>query len=386
MTLETIQTEVKKHACENQTILVASGASGGHVFPALAVADALKAKGFKPVFVGSGGKFLGMVADQGYKVIDLPASPWNVRNPLRKMLAIFNLSRAFLRALKVIHEEKASAVFGTGGYATVATVLAGKVSGIPTIVQEQNVLPGRANRFLSRWVDRVCLSFEASRHYLKYRDDVMVQTGNPVREKVLAAVGRKRTEKTDRFNILICGGSQGASIFSHVLPNAINLLPTELKKKVDIIQQVRVEDSAMVKDAYLNYSIDAETKPFFDDLEQRMVDCNVLIGRSGASTINEANIFGRAAIYVPLKLADGHQVSNARAIECKGAAITILQDDFTSEKLAETLKELMQDASLLTNMEKASLELSETNAAEKVAVEVANLACKDVMHVLRENK
>jgi len=231
-------------------------------------------------------------------------------------------------------------------------------------------------------VDRVCLSFESSRHYLKFRDGVMIVTGNPVRDKVLEAMSFKRTEKERYFNLLVCGGSQGASIFSQVVPDAVNLLPNEIRQHVNVVQQVRDEDEVSVRDAYRKYAIDAEIKPFFDDLERRMVDCHLLIGRSGASTVNEANLLGRAAIFVPLaKLADGHQVQNARIVENADAGILMHQVDFTAANLANLLKELIQDKERLIAMEEASLKLGAVcaTAAKSVAEEVALLAGKDIL-------
>ncbi|MFT7144004.1 MAG: UDP-N-acetylglucosamine--N-acetylmuramyl-(pentapeptide) pyrophosphoryl-undecaprenol N-acetylglucosamine transferase [Alphaproteobacteria bacterium] len=365
--------------------IIAAGASGGHIFPALAVANELKKQGFRCIFVGRGGAFSRIVKEDGFEIKELPASAWNVKNPVRKLMAIFNLMRAFIQAFKLIHHEKASVVFGTGGYATVAAVLAAKLSGVPTVIQEQNVLPGRANRFLSKWADRVCLSFESSRHYLRYREDVMVVTGNPIREKIIKVRDKKR-HNDGKFRILIAGGSQGARILSDVVPHAVNLLPQAIKKQIEIIQQTRAEDKQRVIDLYHKFDVPAQVAIFFDDLENQMLRSNLVIARSGASTVNETSLLGRAAIYVPLKLADGHQIQNARAMESLGAAIVMEQACFTAEKLAEKLTELIEDKAFLAKMEKSAYDSAKVDAAKNVAAEVIKLSEEDLLHLGEEFK
>lgn len=374
---------LSKKSLKPKNVVIAAGASGGHLCPALAVADELKERGFNCVFVGRGGQFSNLIEEAGYAILELPASPWNVRNPFKKMLAIFNLFRAFIQAFKLIHQHKASVVFGTGGYATVASMLAAKLAGVPTVIQDQNVLPGRANRFLAKWVDRVCLSFEASRHYLKYRDGVMVVTGNPIRKKVIK--GQKIERKEDgKLRILVVGGSQGAKILSDVVPNTMKLLPYEVSKNIEVIQQTRPEDVARVENLYHQFDVKAEVSHFFDDLEYRIRQSHLVIARSGASTVNEVSILGRAAIYVPLRLADGHQLQNAKVMENNGAAIVMEQPQFTPEKLAEKLTELFEDKMFIAKMEQNALNVAQVDAAEKVAEQVENLSEEDLLHLAEE--
>ena len=368
---------------KNKTIIIATGASGGHIFPALAVAEELSLQGYNCVFVGNGKGFKHVITDAGFRFIDLPASPWNVRNPLRKLLAVFNLIRAFMRAFKVVHTERASAVFGTGGYATVATMIAGRLSGIPTCVQEQNVLPGRANRMLAKWVDKVCLSFDASRHYLKYRDNIMVLCGNPLRKQVLDVINAKRNED-GLFHILIMGGSQGARILSDVLPEAIKLLKKDLQEKVSITQQARPEDVKRVQEAYEALNVKAEVASFFDDVPQRMINTHLVVARSGASTVTECAALGRAAVFVPLRLADGHQIHNARVLENKEAAVVLEQAHFTPERLSQVIADLMIDKTHLSHMEENARAMAMPDAALNVAKEVMQLAEQDVMHLAQE--
>lgn len=364
---------------QNKTVLVATGASGGHVFPALAVAEQLQKKGFSCVFVGNKGKFLELVEQQGYTVEYLPASPWNVANPFKKLKAVCCLVKAFSKALKLVHRYKASAVFGTGGYATVALILASKFLGVPTLIAEQNVLPGRANRFLSRWADKVCLTFESSRHYLKYRDGVMVTCGNPIRESIVKKAASFTKGQVQGKTLVIMGGSQGAKILSDIVPAAVDLLSYELKRDLKVIQQTRPEDEMRVKMAYHDLDINAEVRCFFDDMPSVLMQADVLIARSGASTICEALLFGVPAVYVPLKLADGHQILNAKSMENKGCALSIDQHEFTPVKLAEVLTDLLTDETRLEQMSSIAKEESKPDAALSVASEVIKLSEQDLM-------
>ena len=168
------------------TILISAGASGGHIFPALAVAEELRILGAKCVFVGNGTAFEKAITDAGFELETLPASAWNVKNPIRKIWAVINLISAFITAMKIVHKTRPSVVFGTGGYATVASVFAGRISGVPTMIQEQNVLPGRANKLLASRVDKIALAFELMPGALAPRLEKNTEVfGNPVRENIL---------------------------------------------------------------------------------------------------------------------------------------------------------------------------------------------------------
>lgn len=365
---------------KGKTIIIACGASGGHIFPAVSVADELKKEGYNCVFVGNGKSFSSTIEKYGYRSIPLPVSPWNVKNPVRKAMALINFVRAFFKAVKILHDEKASTVFGTGGYATVAAVLAGKFSGIPTVVHEQNVLPGRANKLLSKWVDKICLSFDESRHYLKYRKGAIAVCGNPVRQALIDAVGEKRKED-GMFRLLVLGGSQGAKILSDVVPLAVKNLHDDKKSKIEVIQQTRPEDEERVRKAYADLGVKAEVASFFDDIPQRLIQSHLVVGRSGASTVTECMLLGRAAVFVPLRLADGHQLQNAQVMEQGGAAVVIEQPQFTGERLSQELIHFMKDKVHLKAMEKASAKLAHHDAAKKVAQEVVAQAQHDVIHL-----
>lgn len=365
----------KQHS---RTILIAAGASGGHIFPALSVAEELKAMGFACVFVGGGKQFDVHVGGAGYPFEVLPAAPWNVRNPLRKLLAIFKLAAAMAKAMYLIHKHKPSVVFGTGGYATVATVMAGWISGVPTMMHEQNVLPGRASRFLSRWVDRVLLSFPVVEGSLKTKAENTRLVGNPVRQQVLAARCLQRPED-GLFRLLVVGGSQGSRILSQVVPKAVGNLPPHLREKLVVIQQARPEDVEEVTNTYTRLGVAFKVQSFFSNLPKQLAESNLLVGRSGAGTVVECALLGRAAVLVPLELADGHQILNAQVLVAGDAAIMVREKVFSAEYLATLLGELMQKPERLAKMEQNALALAHPDAARLAAMQVVELAKMDVM-------
>jgi UDP-N-acetylglucosamine--N-acetylmuramyl-(pentapeptide) pyrophosphoryl-undecaprenol N-acetylglucosamine transferase len=363
------------------TILISAGASGGHIFPALAVAEELRSQGANCIFVGNGTAFEKAITDAGFDLEILPASPWNVRNPIRKLWAVVNFVIAFITAMKVIHRARPSVVFGTGGYATVASVLAGRISGVPTIIHEQNVLPGRANKLLAGSVDKIALAFDLTPGALPPRLEKNIKVfGNPVRQDVMKSQNKKR-KTSDKFNLLVVGGSQGARILSDVVPAAVALLPTKYRSKLQVIQQARSEDVDRVKAIYEGLKVSYDITSFFDDLAKRMVQSNLMIARAGAGTVSECALLGCATIFVPLKLADGHQKFNAKILTDKDAGILIEEDDFTPENLSQQIQELMDKPDILANMEKRALKEAKPNATKDVAEAVLKLSKMDVMQL-----
>ncbi len=370
---------------QGKTILITSGASGGHIFPALAVADDLKHQGHTCIFLLGGHKFDYLITGAGYQLETLPASAFNVSNPFRKLKAIFQLVRGFFVALRVIHKYQPSVVFGTGGYATVSAVLAAKISGVPTAIQEANVLPGRANKMLSKWVDRIALNFEESRAYLPRKKPVFFVCGNPVRQDIIHASRHMRSE-SGVFRLLILGGSQGARILSDVVPEMVARLSEEDQNKLEVVHQARAEDIERVQRAYATAHLaKLEVKPFIDDIGVSLVNAHLVISRAGAGSIVENNLIGRAAVYVPHQMADNHQLLNAQVAENAGAAIILEQPMFTPENLLAHVRALMHDKERLQEMEKCAKILAKPNATKDVAKLVLDLAMKDVL-TMSDNK
>jgi len=363
-------------------VLIASGGSGGHLFPALAIAEKLRDMGFVVSFIGYGGAFTNLVTERGFEFMLIPAAKWNVKNPIRKAWALITLGRALLIAMRLVYRTQPAVVLGTGGYATVAAVAAAKISGVPTVVQEQNVLPGRANRFLFKYVDKVLLAFEETRSLVSIPSDKTVVAGNPVRKEVVAA---KKLPRDDdgKFHILITGGSQASRILSEVVPAALAMLSESHRKRLSVVHQARVEDAPEVTNAYQAAGITAEVKSFFTDLPARLRWCHVYIGRAGCSSVIEAGMLERASIFIPGEFADRHQVYNARVLADKDAAVMIEEPKLTPSLLAGEVQKLMDTPEWLEAMQKrAAAAIPDVDSAQIAADVVAHMAKTDIFQML----
>ncbi len=351
------------------------------MFPALSVAKNLRARGVRCVFVVGGGKFTQLVEDAGFEMVRLPASALNVRNPIRKLKGLFNLLRAFWRALRLVQTYTPAAVFGTGGYATVALVLAGKISGVPTIIHEQNVLPGRANKFLARWADKILLTFSAASGYLKAPAGNLYTTGYPLRESIENGLKHSSKRSQKPLRLLVLGGSQGSRILSQILPEAVARLPENLRKNLFIQHQARAEDTDLVAESYAKLNLSGTNMaPFIEDMSAALSAAHVVVSRAGTGAVAEISVFGRAAIYVPLSLADGHQALNARLPEKAGAAVVLDEPLFTPEALAGHLLNLLEHADVRTSMENAAKNFLPLDGTKQVADAVLDMAKSDIMN------
>lgn len=363
-------------------VLIASGGSGGHLFPALAVAEKLRDMGFVVSFIGYGGAFTNLVTDRGFEFMLIPAAKWNVRNPVRKLWALITLGRALLMAMRMVYRTQPAVVLGTGGYATVAAVAAAKISGVPTVVQEQNVLPGRANRLLFKYVDKVLLAFEETRALVSIPSDKTVVAGNPTRKEVMAAKNLPRLVD-GKFHILVTGGSQAARLLAYTVPEALAILPEGHRQRLHLVHQARLEDVTRVQSIYAGAGITAEVKSFFDDLPARLRWCHVYIGRSGASSVLEAGLLERAAIFIPGEFADRHQVYNAKVLADKDAAIIIEEPQLTTSLLAGTVQKLMDTPEWLEALgQRAGAAIPYLDSAQIAADVVAHMAKTDILQML----
>jgi UDP-N-acetylglucosamine--N-acetylmuramyl-(pentapeptide) pyrophosphoryl-undecaprenol N-acetylglucosamine transferase len=271
---------------------------------------------------------------------------------------------------------------GTGGYATVAAVAAAKISGVPTAVTEQNVLPGRANRFLFPYVDKVLLTFEETRGIVHIPSDKTIVVGNPIRKEVLAAKTLKRPED-GKFHILITGGSQASRLFSEVVPQALGMLSEAHRSRLSVAHQARAEGIIQLEADYRNAGIEADVKTFFTDMPARLNWCHVFIGRAGASSVIEAALLSRAAIFIPGEFADRHQVYNARVLADKDAAILIEEPKLTPALLAGEIQKLMDTPEWLEAIQKRAVAaIPEVDSAQMAADVIAHMAKTDIFQML----
>jgi len=353
---------------EARPVVLAAGGTGGHVFPAEALAGELEARGvpFALFTDGRGRQWQGALARRPIHYIH-SASPTG--SPTRRLMAVFSLGLGLFDAWRALGRVSPAAVVGFGGYASVPTMIAARLRRLPSMLHEQNAVLGRANRLVQGGATRVATSFARTRHVAE-ADRRARLVGNPVRDAVKALRGSPyRPPGMDRvIDVLVFGGSQGAASFSQVIPEAVLALPAPLRGRLRLVQQCRPEDLERVRSAYRQAGIVADLAPFFVDLPQRLAAAHLVIGRAGASTVAELATIGRPSILVPYPhAADDHQTANARAFEAAGACIVIPQASFTPGAIAGHLAALFDAPQRLADMAAAAHASGRPDAAQRLA-------------------
>src|SRR3569833_4070629 len=271
---------------------------------------------------------------------------------------------------------KPAAVIGIGGYPSVPVMLAATLARLPTAVIEQNAVVGRANRLVMNQVRRVAAAFPIARFAPRDKTKIVL-TGNPLRPDVVGLWGAPYIAPAldSPLHLLVFGGSQGARVFSEVVPHAVTRLPHVFKSRLEIVQQCRPEDIETVRSVYVNAGIRAELQPFFTDLPQRMARAQLVIGRSGAGTVAELMAIGRPAILVPLPHAlDDNQTPNADILARAEAGWRVAQADLTPDTLAQMLVNIFAEPGDLVRRAACAHAIALPQAAEKLADVVENLA------------
>lgn len=358
-------------------ILISAGGTGGHLFPAEALAHVLRRLGLRVVLVTD--ERVGALAEKfpADEVISVPSATPSRRSLLGMVEAAGTLWRGVGASRALIKRLRPAAVVGFGGYPTVPPLVAAWTLGVPRVIHEQNGVIGRANKFLARRVTMIATGFPDVRGLPRGVRAQVVHTGNPVRQSVIDAAKTlyPAAHKGAKLRLLVFGGSQGARVMSDVVPEAVAKLPPEYLRRLVITQQARDEDLGRVVSTYKALEAQADVRPFFTDLPQRIADSHLVVARSGASTVAELAVIGRPSILVPLPGAlDQDQAANARTLADIGAALMLPQTDFTPERLAEELVIRFENPDLLTKAALAAKGAGRTDAAERLAAAVLGLA------------
>lgn len=352
-----------------QTIVIAAGGTGGHFFPAEALANELLARGHRIVLMTdarSGG--LTSAVFSGHEKYVLRGAGIAGRDVWRGMDAVAALAVGVIQARTLLTRLGAASIVGFGGYSCVAPVLgASLLRRRPSIIlHEQNAVLGRANRFLFRRANALALSFPGTRRVPPGMDACV--TGNPVRPAITALAQTDYAAPTHQIRLLVLGGSLGARVFSDVVPAALRLLPQELRARLSVAQQCRAEDLDRVRAAYADDGMAAELAPFFPDVAAKLAASHLVIARAGASTVAELAVAGRPAILVPLPSAiDDHQTVNAALLAEAGGAWVMPQAELTSALLASRLAELLADPATLAVAAAAARNHAQASAAARLA-------------------
>jgi UDP-N-acetylglucosamine--N-acetylmuramyl-(pentapeptide) pyrophosphoryl-undecaprenol N-acetylglucosamine transferase len=359
----------------NKLILLAAGGTGGHLFPAQALADTLQKRG----------AVIDLATDTRAAHFKFPARAVHVipsatlrgRNPiaLARTAALLMLGTA--KAWSMLGRVRPAVVVGFGGYPTVPPLMAATLRGIPTVLHEQNGVMGRANRLLAARVTAIATGFRTLTRLDPRLQGKITFTGNPVRREVIAAAATPYAapEAGGKLRLLVFGGSQGARVMAEIVPAAVERLSADLHARLSVVQQARAEDVDTVRTAYARFGLAAETAPFFSDLPVRMAAAHLVISRSGASTVAELSAIGRPALLVPLPHAlDQDQFANAGVLEEAHGAIRIEQRDFTPDRLASEIAALAGDRGRLVTMAQSAKSVGTLDAAERLADLVLKVA------------
>ncbi len=349
--------------------VLAAGGTGGHMIPAHAVAQELMARGHHVALVTDerGAKIPGIFEDAAVHVLPagrLQGGPLGWARALRGILAGRDMAR------RMYSTFQPTVVVGFGGYPALPALLGALKDGIPTVVHEQNAVLGRVNRFLARRVNAIATAYpDVERLKFKYEHKVHL-VGNPVREEVLALRDEEFPPLTDEsvFRLLVTGGSQGASILSHVVPEGLSLLPISLRRRLQVTQQCRAEDIERVRATYAELEIPADLATYITDMPEKLSWAHLVIARAGASTLAELTVAGRPAILVPLPSAmDDHQTANVREMVQAGGARSIPQSRFTPVELAKQMQKMALEPGALQNAAKRAWNCGRPNAARDMA-------------------
>lgn len=349
------------------TLMVMAGGTGGHIYPGLAVADALRERGWKVVWMGNpDGMEARIVPANGYDMAWVRFTALRGKGLLRKLLLPFNLLRGFAQALGQIRRVKPDVVLGMGGYVTFPGGMMAALLGTPVVVHEQNSVAGLANRVLAGVADKVVTGFP----------DVLKKgewAGNPVRAEITAVVppAQRFAGRSGPLKVLVVGGSLGAAALNDAMPKALALLAAGQRPRVT--HQAGTRQIEALKASYAAAGVDGELLPFIDDMAARYADADLVICRSGALTVAELAAVGVASVLVPFPHAvDDHQTGNARFLADAGAAVLLPQTELSPQRLAALLQDMNRER--LLEMAGKARQCARPDATARVADVCAGLA------------
>ena len=352
----------------DMTVVLASGGTGGHLFPAFALAEVLQQRGAAvKLFTDPRGAEYGQEFDFVERTI-IPSMGLFRTSKLQQIKGVFALGRGYMKARSLLSKIKPAAVVGFGGYASAPTVWAAQHMGIPTLMHEQNSVMGRANRLLSKNAKQVCLSFPNTQGLEGFGEGRTTLVGNPVRKNVVGLSAYAAPNPGEPFRIFVYGGSQGAAALSKMVPDALAQLSEHERSRIDIRQQARPEDMQSLGQRYKELGINAELATFFSDMPENYRQAHLVICRSGASSVAEVATVGRPCVFVPLPTAvDDQQTLNARSLTDADAAWLQPQGEQAASELSALLSELLVDPLRLDAVAKRALAQSHANAANALA-------------------
>jgi UDP-N-acetylglucosamine--N-acetylmuramyl-(pentapeptide) pyrophosphoryl-undecaprenol N-acetylglucosamine transferase len=370
-------------------VILAGGGTGGHIFPALAIAQEFIERGDKDtvLFVGSKkGLDKMIISKYGYplKVMDLEG--FKGKGLGKKVLSLSKFAKGLFSAFKILRDFRPDLVVGVGGYSSAPIVMVASLLRVKTVVLEQNLLPGLTNRLLSNFACIVFTSFEESYSYFPKTKTHF--TGNPVRSEILSLYREMQGPESSReslskdkekFNLFILGGSQGSHQINLVMIKVLDYL-SDIRERIEIVHQSGKDDIDLLRSAYHEKGFSGKVMDFIDNIGDVYDKSDLVICRGGATTISELLISGKASIIIPYPYAaDNHQELNAKALERKGAAVVMGVGGLREKELAITIKDFFKNPEKIKNMENKVLEMARPDATKIIVDRCYNLIGKNVM-------
>ena len=348
-------------------IMLTAGGTGGHIYPAEALAQELIKRGYDVEFATDArgkGNYKGALGS--VKNYALLSGALVGKSKLFKLKSLFKTGLGVLQACFLMLKRRPDCVVGFGGYASFPCSVAAILLGIDLVLHEQNSVMSRTNRLLGKYAALIAKSFENVKYLPENKK--IVYTGMPVREQICKLYKENRQTDKDMFQILVLGGSQGAKVFADIIPETLKNLKKKSQKKIKIIQQCRQEDEDVITKEYEKAGIGHEVGHFFGNMDELYRTSDIIISRAGASSVCEILVAGIPSILVPLPIAaDNHQYYNAMNVVDKNAGILLEQKDFTTNKLEDLLYNLMQDNSVLAMFSQKAKEIAIPDAAKRFA-------------------
>jgi UDP-N-acetylglucosamine--N-acetylmuramyl-(pentapeptide) pyrophosphoryl-undecaprenol N-acetylglucosamine transferase len=377
---------LKEGSCK---VIIAGGGTGGHLYPGIAVAEELKKlfRDAEVIFIGAKkGIEAKVVPVEGYHIKLLDVEGFVRVSVWRKIVALFKFLNGFLDVFFFIRKFAPDIVIGTGGYASFLPVAAAWFLSVPVVILEQNTIPGSANLLLARLAKKVCATYEGTLSYFPM--DRALLTGNPIRESILSG---KRPEafqlfslKSDRFTILVFGGSRGARSINNAVVESLAHLE-DIRDSIQFLHQTGEDDYETVRSGYQERGYSGTITPFIYKMQHAYAVCDVVVSRAGATTLAEITSVGAPSILIPYPYsAGGHQEANAVRLAENGAAVVIREGDLSGSALAKKIRELYGDQHKRKTLKSGALALGRPHAAARVAEVAASLIKRSSLHHMRE--
>ena len=351
-------------------VIIAGGGTGGHVFPAISIAEEIldRNSGNEVLFVGTEqGIEKRILPEKGYRVEFINSRGIVGKNFFQKVMAVISILGAMLSSLKILRDFRPDAVIGVGGYASGPTLLCASMSSIPTAVCEQNSIPGLANRILSRFVGKIFITFEESKEHLPAEKTVL--TGNPIRRDLAHGAAEKKPRQNAPRNIFVLGGSQGARKLNEIVPLSLG----KLGAQINVTHQTGEAQVESVRETYRQLGISAEVFGFTDDMSRIYKRTDLAICRAGSGTLSEITAFGIPSILIPLASSThDHQLKNAKVLESNAAAVVVEEKELSVEGLCAVMEKTLEE-NTLGRMATNSKKLARPHAAREIVNEIERI-------------